>query len=300
MLSYVRQNFPHGHNARAALQWVILLVSLLICVTKGIDLLVPSTNINPIKLASQTSITEPPSAPLQSANLQAMSIAKNKEIQTNTLDSSFGMSDLPTLIGIVKSNRKSAYAVIKIGTAQGVYSVGESILLEKQHNNARYRVIIDSIGMEHIVVSRDGLKYQLPLASDKAEHKLARKIAQLNAPAISQSQARANRRPVPPPAKANVPQLRALLLNAPTSLSRYIRISEQHDNGSLASYRLQPGIERSLFDSAGLLPNDEISHIENLAVNKFKLQKLPALLARGQLSVTLLRDNKPYNVHFTF
>jgi len=298
MLSYVRQNFPHGHNAKPALQWALLLLALLICIAKGIELLGYLVNSKHQELELHATSDKPLASPFEAPSLATTDIGQNKEVQTEHSSSLIQISDLPILIGIVKSNQTSAYAVLKVGTQQGVYSVGESIKLDKSYNDKPYRVTVDSIGMKHIVVSRKELKYQLPLVSKEAEHEQADKLRTPSAIQTTSTLARRNHRA--PLAKANVPQLRALLLKAPMSLSRYIQISEQHNNGNLTSYRLQPGVDRHLFDSAGLLPNDEISHIEDLAVKQFKLGKLPALLARGQLSVTLLRDNKPYNVHFTF
>lgn len=94
-----------------------------------------------------------------------------------------------------------------------------------------------------------------------------------------------------------VPALAAVreqILQDPAKAAEFIRIQPLSENGSLKGYRIYPGRDRSIFNSAGLRPGDLVTAVNGIELNDAQnaLQMLNDLSQAGSVSLVIERGGQ--------
>jgi len=100
--------------------------------------------------------------------------------------------------------------------------------------------------------------------------------------------------PVAAPPAANE-SLRTVIGQNAQKLQDIIRVSPQIEQGKTVGFRIQPGKDRSTFDTLGLQPGDVVTEINGVLLDDPAkgLQVFAALGEATQANVTVLRDGAP-------
>ena len=101
--------------------------------------------------------------------------------------------------------------------------------------------------------------------------------------------------PAPVAAPAANESLRTVIGQNAAKLQDIIRVAPQVDQGKVVGFRIQPGKDRSTFDTLGLVPGDVVTEINGVVLDDPSkgLQAFEALGEATQANVTVLRDGAP-------
>ncbi|MFO7592799.1 MAG: type II secretion system protein GspC [Pseudomonadota bacterium] len=92
-----------------------------------------------------------------------------------------------------------------------------------------------------------------------------------------------------------LPGLRQRIQDNPQEALNLIKASPVMDNGTVKGYRVMPGIERQMFASAGLRPNDVVTQVNGIPLSDPKQigQVMQQLSSTRRVEVTVERNGQP-------
>lgn len=237
---------------------------------------------SPTTLTTSSSNTNISLSRLKQLNLfgkeQAPAAVENKTVVTDAPETKLNL----VLTGVVASTEEDGgAAVIEHRGSQYTYGVGEKI----EGTNATLR----SVFSDRVII-RNGIRDETLMLDglDFNEANQRRQQAQ-RSPAIETPNQRQDRRLSDEALEASQ-QLR----EQPASFTDYISISPTQIDGELMGYRLQPGKNPALFQSAGLQAGDVLTQINGLDLTdpQQATEALAELQSAESLQLTVLRENE--------
>lgn len=154
----------------------------------------------------------------------------------------------------------------------------ESYSLEE---NIQKGVILKEVYPDYVVISHNGLLEKLQMIKDADVF-----IANTDSPELNQRQLTILRN-----VKENA-------LKNPISIVRYVRFQMVQKNGKVASVKVWPRKEITIFRSLGFKPGDELQTVNGHSIAE--LSKSPtlwqSLLKKTNLELTLIRNGQIHNV----
>lgn len=194
------------------------------------------------------------------------------------------------LVGAVSSSvAKSSLAVIANNGSQETYGIGEKIegTQAKLKNVFIDRIIIDNAGRDETLML-EGIEYKKvrPTASNKrTSNAMVSEIG--NNPA---------------PSGNEIESIRAEVLADPQKILQYIRLSQVKKDGKLVGYRIRPGKQRALFDSAGLKNGDIATSLngEDLTDPASMGKVWQSMSEMTEFNLTVERDGQAHEIYLEF
>lgn len=193
------------------------------------------------------------------------------------------------LVGAVSSSvAKSSLAVIANNGSQETYGIGEKIegTQAKLKNVFIDRIIIDNAGRDETLML-EGIEYKkvLPAANKRASNAMVSEIG--NNPA---------------PSGNEIESIRAEVLADPQKILQYIRLSQVKKDGKLIGYRIRPGKQRALFDSAGLKNGDIATSLngEDLTDPASMGKVWQSMSEMTEFNLTVERDGQAHEIYLEF
>ncbi|NDV90751.1 type II secretion system protein GspC [Alteromonas sp. 345S023] len=189
-----------------------------------------------------------------------------------------------TLTGVVASSLESAgTAVIENRNQQLVYGLGDKIDGTNATLKQVYadRVIIKN-GIRNETLMLEGIDY------DEANKKRQRQAQRQPTPAPSDRDENESTREISGEALLVTTSLR----ERPASFTDFISVSPKSEEGQLIGYQVGPGVDPTLFKSAGLKAGDVVTQINGLDLTDMQQSKeaLGELRTAQSLEFTIIRD----------
>jgi general secretion pathway protein C len=189
-----------------------------------------------------------------------------------------------TLTGVVASSLESAgSAVIENRNKQMVYGLGDKIDGTNATLKQVYadRVIIKN-GIRNETLMLEGIDY------DEANKKRQRQAQRQPSPAPRDSNDDESTREISGEALLVTNSLR----ERPASFTDFISVSPKSQQGQLIGYQVSPGVDPTLFKSAGLKAGDIVTQINGLDLTDMQQSKeaLGELRTAQSLEFTIIRD----------
>lgn len=186
-----------------------------------------------------------------------------------------------TLTGIVASVDAGGESRALIANASGEqrpYAIGDPVVDD---------VSLHAIYSNRVILDRSGRFETLTLERIKAEASVQRTAAGAT---------------VGGDLAADLAAVRQQILQQPASLSRYLRLQPQRENGKLVGYRVYPGQDRDLFQRVGLRPGELITAINGVPLSNPSdaLKMLGQLAEASSVNITLVRDERERNITINF
>jgi general secretion pathway protein C len=147
------------------------------------------------------------------------------------------------LVGAVSSSvAENSLAVIANRGSQATYGIGEQIEGTQATLKGVFidRVIIENAGRDETLML-EGIEFKRVVPSNVSQPSN-----------VSARQVGNN----PPASEIEIDAIRAEIIADPQKILQYIRLSQVKKDGELVGYRIRPGKQRALFDSAGLKNGD--------------------------------------------
>lgn len=187
-----------------------------------------------------------------------------------------------TLMGIFAGTtaRESRALIAQQGGAEEPHAIGDDV--------AR-GVTLQAIFPDRVILQRDGRLETLRLERDKpgsSEVPYQPLAADTNAAAGSVQE---------------LAKIRDLVLKDPSKASEYIRVQPANQSGQLRGYRVYPGRDRSVFNTAGLRPGDLVTAVNGVELNDAgrALQLLGELAQTTQLNLTIERGGQSQSINLS-
>ncbi|WED26802.1 type II secretion system protein GspC [Vibrio sp. DW001] len=194
------------------------------------------------------------------------------------------------LVGAVSSSvAESSLAVIANNGSQETYGIGEKIegTQAKLKNVFIDRIIIDNAGRDETLML-EGIEYKkvLPTVSNK-------KTSNAMVSEIGNN---------PAPLGNEIESIRAEVLADPQKILQYIRLSQVKKDGKLVGYRIRPGKQRALFDSAGLKNGDIATSLngEDLTDPASMGKVWQSMSEMTEFNLTVERDGQAHEIYLEF
>lgn len=186
-----------------------------------------------------------------------------------------------TLMGIFAGTqaRESRALIAQQGGSEEPYSIGDDV--------AR-GVTLQAIFPDRVILQREGRMETLRLERDKPTAATdAAPYAPLTPDASS--------------AASELAKIRDTVLKDPSKASEYIRVQPANQSGQLRGYRVYPGRDRGMFNTAGLRPGDLITAVNGVELNDAgrALQLLGELSQTTQLNLTLERGGQSQTLNLS-
>ncbi|WP_371187729.1 type II secretion system protein GspC [Thalassotalea maritima] len=163
-----------------------------------------------------------------------------------------------TLTGVVASDDISiAAAIIESQGTQETYGIDDKItgtraVLKQVHAD---RVIIESAGrMETLML--DGFEYSKQINGEATQPKNDKRSLSLRNVRAQQEKKDDNSEEAQARIKQRVAQLKTDILNDPSKITDYLRISPYRREGKVVGYRLMPSKDPEFFQEVGLIAGD--------------------------------------------
>ncbi|WP_299975418.1 hypothetical protein [uncultured Pseudoteredinibacter sp.] len=254
----IYSHLPLGRNRLAILEWLFLVIVLVIVLLSLVRYLSP----NKANTESQP--------PLATAESEAKPQISTDKIDT-ILDQqakSWQELDQVELVGLVRSNAKQSFAIIRWHEEQLLMSVGE--YLPEQDN-----ISITAIATDNITLSGPWGEKRLGLNGKEIKQGLSETVIKL-------------------------PQLKTIVLEQPNSLADHIQAQANYQNGKLTSLSLAPSTSATLFTQAGLKTGDQLTHINDTPIADIGLSSVPRLLSSGKIELQLNRNGTERQLTLVF
>ncbi|CAM3723728.1 type II secretion system protein GspC [Vibrio aquimaris] len=217
-------------------------------------------------------------ADLQNSHLfgryQANAPAVKKKVVTEAPKSRLSV----VLVGVVTSSEEGKnLAVVSNRGQQATYGIGETLegtratVVEVLYD----RIIVDNSGRNETVML-EGLKYTKdPQPQPKSQSVKAEVSAD------------------------KLDEIRTVIRKDPKQIFQYVRMSQMKRDGEVIGYRLSPGRDKELFESAGLKPGDVATQINGQSLSN------PAAMGEifknmsslTELNLTVERDGQSFEIY---
>ena len=219
------------------------------------------------------------------ANVQSTAVAKPVINEQDIRQTRLNIQ----LLGLIYG--EPSVAVISFEGKEGAYRIGEPLGKEGGRD-----VSLASVEQDHVIIYNNGVpeKLLLPKATEQRSS-----VARASSPSaseeainISLSSSRITR------LIGNDPK--NTLMNNPLSLSKYMMLSPQNEQGALKGYRITPGPDKRLMAITGIRNGDLITHVDNTPISSLDLPSLYQILqSANSLSLTVERNGQPINMDIT-
>ncbi|MDB1122503.1 type II secretion system protein GspC [Vibrio algarum] len=193
------------------------------------------------------------------------------------------------LVGAVSSSvMESSLAVIANQGSQATYGIGEKIEGTQAKLKRVFidRVIIDNAGRDETLML-EGIDYKKvsPPEAERASNAAVREVGNN-----------------PEPSESEMESIRAEVLEDPQKILQYIRLSQVKKDGKLIGYRIRPGKQRALFDSAGLKNGDIATSLngEDLTDPASMGKVWQSMSEMTEFNLTVERDGQTHEVFIAF
>ncbi|MES1945594.1 general secretion pathway protein C [Salinisphaera sp. PC39] len=186
-----------------------------------------------------------------------------------------------TLTGIVSSRSgERSWALIRAdGRDQSAYAVGDTVTSN---------VKLHAIYANRVILDRNGRYETLTLERDKRPEGAVRRVA--------------GGERVTGAAAEELGGIRRQVLNDPATISQYIRLQPEREDGNLIGYRIYPGQERELFRELGLRPGELVTAINGVRLDNASrnMEVLRTLSEASSVTVTLERGGEQRTMTVSF
>jgi general secretion pathway protein C len=190
-----------------------------------------------------------------------------------------------TLLGILAADedRGSRALIGDSGGDEKPYSVGDKV---------PGGVTLQAIFPDRVILARNGQLETLRLDKDKPGAPLPPSARRETAASST----------VTPETTELLSQVREQLLADPSKAANYIRVQPANIGGEQRGYRIYPGRDRSLFNSAGLRPGDIVTSVNGVSLNDpaQALQMLADLSQAPSLNLTIERGGNQESISVNF
>jgi general secretion pathway protein C len=188
-----------------------------------------------------------------------------------------------TLKGILAyGSERSSRALIADGSGkERPYGVGDDI---------PGGATLKAIHADRVILERSGRFETLRLERGKS----GSSVATISTPTVSQPSVATRAGEA-----RTLGELRNELLKEPAKASQYVRLQPVYAEGKLQGYRIYPGANRTLFQSAGLRAGEMVTSVNGVALDDAAkaLQLLGDLRDVSQLSLTLERGGETRSIN---
>ncbi|TXH04928.1 MAG: type II secretion system protein GspC [Nevskiaceae bacterium] len=183
-----------------------------------------------------------------------------------------------TLMGIFAGDRKSeSRAVIaqQNGDEQP-YAIGDQVV---------NGVSLQAIFPDRVILSRNGALETLKLDKDKPSGDFVATGSTYNTATANQ-----------------IAQARQEMLQDPNKAAEYIRVQPVNESGKMRGYRVYPGQNQALFNTAGLRPGDLVTSVNGIELDDTQkaLQMLNDLSKASSVTVVVERAGQPQTLNVSF
>jgi len=169
---------------------------------------------------------------------------------------------------------EKASAIIAIGNRgkEDIYGINDKIS----------GALIKEIHTDRVVLERNGRYETLRMPKDFTKGQLIKSTSSRRGARVSASDS---------PGRI-LSNIRKNILRNPTSFSQYAMPIPYSVNGRLKGYRLKPQGDNSLFNAVGLQPNDVVTRVNGISLNRPSngLSALRKLQNTKQVNITVLRN----------
>lgn len=238
--------------------------------------------------SSRFELPPPEAAPVQAVNMPRVNV---EQIAAANL---FGRREAGTASAPLDAPETALNLTLKGILAYGSEQFSRALIADSSGREKPYAVgddvpggaVLKAIHADRVILERSGRFETLRLDRSKSG---------------AASTASASATPAPAPAVSSpsgepttLAELRTTLLRDPAQAAKYVRLQPVYADGKLQGYRIYPGANRSLFQSAGLRAGEMVTSVNGVQLDDAAkaLQMLGDLREVSQLTLTLERGGE--------
>lgn len=217
-------------------------------------------------------------------------LAKNQTPKKPLKDAPITSLDL-TLVGLVATNSvNTGWAVIAKGSAQQIYGTGETI--------EGTGVVLTQVFSDRVVLrNRERDELLMLDGVDKIDKQA--KAAIVSSGGKSSKNTGKNTGKSDAAKDEVLAKIKAEIIRNPQSMLKYITLSQLREGGNLVGYRLGPGTDKRLYESAGIQNGDLAVAINGVDLkDPTKMNQIwKSLSDASEISLTVKRNEQLHNIY---